>query len=388
MAAAGNLIIPLPCFFKLNPYFATMIKKLDWYILRNFFTTFVFCMLAFTVIAVAVDSSEKTDDFVKTGLSTAQIWKQYYVGFIPHIWGLLFPLFVFIAVIFFTSKMALRSEVIAILASGTTYNRWLRPYFIGGIAFALLLLVANMFAIPKANGIRSEFQTKYLDKDMPQASQQTRCWNCFYKRIDSNTYAGIKYFDVATKAANGFFLEKIHNNKVVYNLRADRIEWDSTQKSWKLTNVVERTIDSMKETVKQTPVKNMALNLHPSELRKDEYLKDKLTSPELERFIKLEEQRATEGLAPLKVELARRSSTPFTVLLLTIIGAIIAGRRTRGGSGLHLAIGIAIAAVFILSDRFSTVFATKSNFHPVLAAWIPNIIFTVVAYYLYRRAPK
>ncbi len=129
-------------------------KKLDWYILRNFFTTFVFCMLAFTVIAIAVDSSEKTDDFVKTGLSTTQLIQQYYIGFIPYIWGLLYPLFVFIAVIFFTSKMALRSEVIAILASGTSYNRWLRPYFIGGLLFAVLLWLASAFTIPKANGVR------------------------------------------------------------------------------------------------------------------------------------------------------------------------------------------------------------------------------------------
>jgi lipopolysaccharide export system permease protein len=144
----------------------------------------------------------------------------------------------------------------------------------------------------------------------------------------------------------------------------------------------------MKETVVVTPVKNMVLNLHPSELLKDDYLKDKLTSPELQRFIRVEEQRATEGLAPLKVELARRGSSPFTVLLLTIIGAILAGRRTRGGSGLHLAIGIGIAAVFILADRFSTVFAIKSNFSPILAAWVPNIIFTFLAFYLYLRAPK
>src|SRR5829696_3575299 len=156
-----------------------MIKKIDWYILRKFFITFIFCMLLFTVIAVAVDSSEHTDDFVKSRLSTSEIIKQYYVGFVPWIWGLLYPLFVFIAVIFFTSKMALRSEVIAILASGTTYNRWLRPYLIGGLVFAAILLLANTYAIPKANEIRGDFQTKYLDAGSVQATQQSRCWNCF-----------------------------------------------------------------------------------------------------------------------------------------------------------------------------------------------------------------
>lgn len=364
-----------------------MVKKLDWYILRKFFVTFLFCMLAFTIIAVAVDSSEKTDDFVKTGLSTAQIFKQYYVGFIPYIWGLLYPLFVFIAVIFFTSKMALRSEVIAILASGTSYNRWLRPYLIGGVIMSLVLLFANMYAIPKANEVRSDFESKYFTKPA-QAAIIGKCDNCFYKRIDSVTYVGIKNFYAPSKTGTWFFMEKVRNNKVFYNLRADRIEWDSLKSTWKIFNVVERTVDSMKETQTQTPEKYINLNLHPSELRKDEFLKDKLTSPELRRYVRMEEQRATEGLAPLKVEMNRRNATPFTVLLLTMIGAIIAGRKTRGGSGLHLAIGIVIAAVFILSDRFSTVFATKGNFPPELAAWMPNIVFTFVAYFLYRKAPK
>ncbi|HVF95971.1 MAG TPA: LptF/LptG family permease [Flavisolibacter sp.] len=365
-----------------------MIKKLDRYILGKFFVTFIFCMLAFTLLAVAVDSSEKTDDFVKTGLSTTQIFRQYYLGFIPYIWGLLYPLFVFIAVIFFTSKMALRSEVIAILASGVSYSRWLRPYVIGGVLMALGLLAANRYGIPRANEVRSDFETKYFNGGPSPSNQQSRCPSCFYKRIDAVTYIGIKYYDAGTKAANAFFMEKVGKNKLVYNLRADRIEWDSTKKSWKALNVVERTIDSMKETITRVPEKYLKLNLQPSELKRDEFLKDKLTSPELARFIRLEEQRATEGLAPLKVELIRRNATPFTVLLLTLIGAIIAGRKTRGGSGLHLAIGIIIAAAFILSDRFSTVFATKSNFPPELAAWMPNIVFSAIAYILYRNAPK
>ena len=362
-------------------------KKIDWYILRKFLSTFVFCMLAFTVVAVAVDSSEKTDDFVKTGLSTSQIISQYYIGFVPFIWGMLFPLFVFIAVIFFTSKMALQSEVIAILASGTTFLRWLRPYIVGGIFLGGVLWFANLYAIPKANEIRNAFESRYFNP-VNTSQGYGRCETCFYKKLDSVTYAGIKYFDASSKSASSFFLSKVKLNKVVYNLRADRIEWDSTKRSWKLTNVVERTISSGGEEVQQFESKYIRLNLKPSELRKDDFLKDKLTSAELQRFITVEEERATEGLAPLKVELARRNATPYTVLLLTLIGAIIAGRKTRGGSGLHLAIGIIIASVYILSDRFSTVFAIKSNFHPVLAAWMPNIVFSIVAIYLYKKAPK
>ena len=166
------------------------------------------------------------------------------------------------------------------------------------------------------------------------------------------------------------------------------MQWDSTKKNWKLINVLERKVDSAKETLTQIPEMNIKLNFKPEELRKDEYLKDKLNTPELVKHIKMEELRGTEGLNTLKMEWHRRSATPISVLVLTLIGAIVAGRKTRGGSGLHLAIGIIIAAVFILSDRFSTVFSVKGNLPPLLAAWIPNIVFSFVAYYLYRRAPK
>src|SRR6476619_5165484 len=197
-----------------------MITKLDWYILKKFFVTFIFCMLLFTVIAVAVDSSEHTDDFVKSKLSTMQIIRQYYVGFIPWIWGLLYPLFVFIAVIFFTSKMAIRSEVIAIIASGTSYNRWLRPYLIAGLVFATVLWFANRYSIPRAIEIKANFQARYIDNPINSQSQERGCAGCIYKRLDSVTYIGIRNYDTALKAAGPFFLEKVRKNKVFYNLRA------------------------------------------------------------------------------------------------------------------------------------------------------------------------
>lgn len=365
-----------------------MITKLDWYILKKFLVTFFFCMLIMTTLAVAIDISEKTDDFVKSGLTTKQIFFDYYIGFIPFIWGMLYPLFVFIAVIFFTSKMALRSEVIAILASGTSYNRWLRPYLIGGLFFATGLFFSARYMLPRANEIRSRFQSTYIDYNAPAANNGSGCWNCIYRRIDSVTYIGMKNYDTATRAAGSFFMEKVRNNKAFYNLRAQRIEWDTTKRNWKLIAVVERTIDSLGENIRQMASMNLDLKLQPKELETDRYLKDNLTTPELKAYIETEEMRATEGLNPLKVEMYRRTATPFTVLLLTMIGAIIAGRKTRGGSGLHLAIGIVIAAIFIVSDRFSTTFSVKGNFPPLIAAWLPNIVFTLVAYYLYRRAPK
>lgn len=359
-------------------------KKLDWYILRKFVTTFIFCMLLFTVIAIAVDSSEKTDDFVKSGLSTRQIVSQYYVAFVPYIWGLLYPLFVFIAVIFFTSKMAGRSEIIAMLATGTTYNRWLRTYVAGGLLFAVVLWFAAAFYIPKANDMRGNFQSKYIDPP-PRAYDNS---NGGYRRVDPNTYMGLKYFDTVSKSGSTFFLDRVHGTQLIYNLRAETIRWDSVKKDWLLSSVVERKVDSMREIVTQFPTMHIDLHMTPEAFRKDQYLKDRLTTPKLREYIKVEELRGSEGVNTLKVERYRRTATCYSVFLLTLIGAIMAGRKTRGGSGLHLALGIIIAAVFIMFDRFSTVFSVKGDLHPMLAAWIPNILFTILAIYLYKKAPK
>jgi lipopolysaccharide export system permease protein len=365
-------------------------QKIDWYILKKFLVTFIFCLLLFTVIAVAVDSSEKADDFVKANLDTKGIINEYYLGFVPWIWSLLFPLFVFIAVIFFTSRMASRSEIIAILASGTSYNRFLRPFLVGGLLLATLLWVGSRYWIPRANIIKSNFQSKYMDKSSDPSNNNTlgSCRTCFYKRIDTNTFIGIRSFDTATKTANSFFMEKVKNNKVIYNLRAETMRWDTATKKWILTNAAERYVDSLGERMKYHPSLSIALNVKPIDFKRDFYLKDKLTTPELVAYIEQEELRGREGLNTYKVERYRRTATPAAVLLLTFIGVVIASRRTRGGSGVHLALGITIAAMFIISDRFSTVFATNGNFHPMLAAWLPNIVFSIVALYFYRKTPK
>ncbi|HEY2722990.1 MAG TPA: LptF/LptG family permease [Chitinophagaceae bacterium] len=361
--------------------------KIDWYILKKFLVTFFFCMFLFTLIAVAVDSSEKTDDFVKSGLNAPQIITQYYFGFVPYIWGLLFPLFVFIAVIFFTSRMAARSEIVAILATGVSYNRFLRPYFVGGLMLALMLWVASRYVIPKAQEIRSNFQTRYIDPYGVKSNSDGER-RPIYKRVDPNTYVGFHSYDTLSKSTDGFYLDRIKDNKVVYNLRADDMKWDTAKRDWKLNNVTERFLNGLHETVRTKPEMHINLNLKPEDLRDDEYLKDKLSTPKLKDYIQKEQLRGSEGLNTLQVELYRRTATPFTVLLLTLIGVVVSSRKVRGGSGLHLAMGIVIAVLFILCDRFSTVFSIKGDFPPLLAAWLPDVVFGGVAYWLYRIAPK
>jgi lipopolysaccharide export system permease protein len=363
-------------------------KILDWYILKKFLVTFVFTIFTITVIAVVIDTSEKADDFVKSGLDTAHIITEYYFGFVPFIISMIFPLIVFIAVIFFTSKMAGRSEIIAILANGVNINRMMRPYLVGGLFLATILWLGNQFVIPIANGIRSDFQIKVIDRNSSYQAASQSSSNSYYQRVDANTFVGIKYYDTSTKAANGFFMEKVSGNKVVYNLRGENIKWDTAKNNWRVENAIERKIYGLKEDVRQVPVMNLNLNVRPQELSRDEYLKDKLITPELNRFIRMEELRGAEGLNTLRVERYRRDATPFSVIILTIIGVVVASRKTRGGSGLPLAIGIVTAAFFVVMDKFSTVFSTKGNLPPLLAAWFPNIIFGVVAIIMYRRAQR
>ncbi len=362
-------------------------KKLDWYILKKFLTTFFFSIFLFTIISVVVDISEKTEDFNRSHLGVKRIITDYYYGFVPHIIALLFPLFVFLAVIFFTSKMAGKSEIIAILASGTSYNRWLRPYWVGGTILAILLWYANQYVVPRANQIRGTFEAKYVDNNSSYNALLSTSSN-IYLRIDSFTYAGIYAYDTLSKRGGPFFAYKVRNGKVIENMRADGIIWDAPTKKWRLEYLVDRKVEPLKEQVSMNFSQNMPFNFKPYDLSRDKYTKDKLTTPELERFIKLEELRGSEGLNDLKVERYRRDATCVTVLLLTLIGAIVGGRKVRGGSGVHLAVGFVTAALFIITDRFSTIFSTKGSLPPLLAAWIPNIIFVFVIMRLYKRAPK
>jgi lipopolysaccharide export system permease protein len=364
------------------------LKKLDWYILKKFLTTFFFCVFLFTIIAVVIDISEKTDDFVKAGLSAKDVFIQYYLGFIPFIDALLFPLFVLIAVIFFTSKLAGRSEIIAILASGTTYNRMLMPYWIGGGFLALLLMFSLAFVIPTANIKKTAFEEKYINVNSTYDPLVENRQHSIYFRIDSFTYAGIRNYDTTSKFGGPFFMHRVKDNQLVYNLRAQSIQWDTITKKWKLLSVVEHNINGLHESVKTQTTLLVSPLFKPLDLSRDEYAKDKLNSPQLHQYIQEQQLRGTEGLNTLQVEEYRRLATPISVLILTLIGAVIATRKVRGGSGAHLAIGFVAGALFILMDRFSTIFSTKGNLPPVIAAWLPNVIFSFVAVYFYRKAPK
>lgn len=367
-----------------------MIKILDWYIIKKFLATTVFMVLIFSLLSGVIDASEKADDFVNANVTGTYILTHYYAGFIPFIISLIFPLMVFIAVIYFTSKMAGRSEIVAILAGGIKFNRFLRPYMIGALFLGGIFWFATQYLIPKANVLRAAFQSKYIDsKSSYEIGQYLSKGNDFYIRIDTNTFAGLRNYDTASKTAyGGFFLDRLNGTRMIYNLRADNLKWNDSTRKWNLENAVERKITGIKEELKIIPKMEINLKVKPSQIRPDKYFKDKMTTPELKTFIQLEEIRGTEGLNDYKVERYRRDATPFSVILLTLMGVVVSSRRTRGGSGLHLAIGIVLASLFVVMDKFSLTFATKGNLPPLIAAWMPNLVFGIVTLWLYRKAPK
>lgn len=362
-------------------------KLIDRYIVKKFLFTFLFCIVAMTILVVIVDLSEKTDDFAKTGLSAKDIITKYYFGFIPHIDAMLFPLFIFISVIFFTSKMANRSEIIAMLSSGISFRRFLLPYFAAGLFFTAILWGVNQYVLPKANEKWSTFNAKYIDFNYGGYVNTATISNKHFK-LDSNTYAGLRYYDTTSRSGSNFMIQKFNDLHLVYSLYAQSIRWDTATNNWHLSRVRMRTVNGLRQHLRDTPSLHVAYNFRPNDLKADVYLKDRMTTPELNQFIRMEKLRGGEDVNTLILEKQNRMATPLTVLILTLIGAIIASKKIRGGSGIHLAIGVLICVSYILVGRFSSVFSMKAEFNPVLAAWIPNIVFGALAYYLYRNASK
>ncbi len=338
------------------------------------------------MIVVVIDISEKTDDFVRSGLSAWRIFVDYYCVFIPRIDAMLFPLFTFIAVIFFTARMADRTEVVAILSSGVSLRRFLLPYWIGGLFLTLLLWAGYHTLLPKANKQWSAFEAKYIPGSLGYTTEFTG--RNYYFRIDSNTYAGLRSFDTISKTGITFFVQKVINNQLVYNLRSDNIAWDTAKRGWRLNGVTERILNGDKETIKRSTKMNMTYNFKPRDLRRDDFLKDRLTTPELNEQISLQKLRGAEGINEFLVERYNRDAIPASVIILTLIGAILSSKKVRGGSGFHLAVGVILSVLYVLMSRMSVVFSSKGNFPPILAAWVPNIIFAILAYYFYKRAAK
>lgn len=354
-------------------------KKIDWYIIRKFLGTFFYAIIILAVIACVIDYAEKMDDF-DAHKAPVLAKLNYYKNFIPHIIALLFPLFVFIATIFFTSKMAYRTEVIAILASGVSFQRYLKPYMAGAIFLSAISFAANHWIVPSANRQRLEFEDKFVHGAYISADRNV------HLRLSKEIYVFMQTYDYGSNMGYRFTLERIQGTELKEKIMADRASYDSVKKIWTLYDVVVRTNNGAAETFeKHAELKKVIKNFTPLDLDEDDAIKEALTTPELDKYIAREKVRGRETLNVYYVEKYRRTSQPFAGIILTVIGACIASRKVRGGSGLHLALGIAISAIYIMALQLTNTYAIKAGLEPMIAVWIPNAVFGLLAAYLFVR---
>lgn len=354
-------------------------KKIDWYITRKFLGTFFYAIVILAVIACVIDYAEKMDDF-DAHKAPVLAKLNYYKNFIPHIIALLFPLFVFIATIFFTSKMAYRTEVIAILASGVSFQRYLRPYIISAIFLSTISFAANHWVVPSANRQRLDFEDKFVHGSYISADRNV------HLRLSKDSYVFMQHYDYKVNMGYRFTMERIVGTELREKIMAERASYDSVKKEWTLFEVRIRTNNGLAEKYeRKTELKKKIPNFTPLDLDEDDAIKEALTTPELKKYIAREKLRGRETLNVFYVEEYRRTSQPFAAIILTVIGACIACRKVRGGSGLHLALGIAISAIYIMALQLTNTYAIKAGLEPMIAVWIPNFAFGLVALYLYIR---
>jgi len=355
------------------------LKKLDRYIIGKFYRTFLFCIFLFALISCVIDYSEKVDNIVQKKAPLVEVLI-YYQNFIPHITALLFPLFIFIATIFFTSMMAYKSEVIAILCSGVSFQRYLLPYFVGGGFLCLISLYANHYIIPNANRLRVAFEDKYInDGNFAYPGENV------HLALSKEKFIYIQSFNFNSGIGNHFTAETIKGTLLTEKIMAEVITYDSLKNKWVLKDIIIRRNNGLKEQLIRVPEMTLSYPFVPADLRRNEAIKEALTTPQLKQFIATESLRGRDNLNFFYVELYRRSAQPVAGLILIIMGVCIASRKIRGGSGLHLALGIAISAIYIMFMQFFGTFSTKAAFSPLLATWIPNFIFGGITYYLYRK---
>lgn len=362
-----------------------MFKTLDKYIIKKFLGTFFFSVLLFSLISVVMSFSEKVNKFLDHNLSAEVVLKEYYIHFIPYINALLWPLFSLIAVVFFTSRLARNSEVISALNAGMSFTRFLRPYLIGAFFLATVHFVANHFIIPKGNKTMLTFENKYFYPN----NDETKRHN-IHMFLDAESKIYLKNFRKGDTIGRDFRLEKFQDNEIVYLLEASTIKWKGKPDKWEIRNYSIQEFDDEEESLilnEKTPL-DTSFAFTPWDLERYSNQKEMMTTPELQAFIANEKRRGLGATRKMQVEMHRRTADPITIIILTIIGAAIAARKIRGGMGLHLAMGIAIGALFIVMSQFSLTFANNLNVSSSFAVWIPNILFGIASIILVIKAQK
>ena len=361
------------------------LKRLDQYIIVKFIGTYIFSIILIISIAIVFDFNENLAKFSNNNAPWRAIIFDYYANFVPYFANLFSPLFVFIAVIFFTSKLAGNSEVIAMLACGTSFRRLMRPYMLSAALIAAVNYYLGAYIIPHGNIIKQNFETLYKNKRKNTSAQNVQL------QVGPGVIAFIQQYDNLTKRGYGFTLDKFEEKKLVSHLTANVVQYDTiseTRYHWKALNYKIRTLRGLREYIKSGTEIDTMIMMEPMDLVFSKGQQETFTSAELKRYISKQQERGSVNVVQYEVEYHKRIATSFASFILTIIGASLSARKRKGGMGLALGIGLALSFTYILLQTVSATFAIQANTPPMLAAWIPNIIYVFIAYFCYRQAPN
>ena len=366
-----------------NPF--RYIKRIDWYIIKKFIGTYIFSILLIISISIVFDVNENLAKFSQYHAPLEAIVFDYYANFVPYFANLFSALFVFISVIFFTSKLAGNSEFIAMLATGMSFKRLLRPYMITCVLLAGLSYYLSAYVIPHGTVIRQNFETMYKNKRKNTSAENVQL------QVGRGVIAYIQHYDNTMKKGYGFCLDKFENKKLVSHLTAMEVQYDTISDSkyhWKLTNWKIRRLKGLREHITSGAEKDSVIMMEPTDLVYSKGQQETFTSPELKDYISKQIDRGSGNVVQYQVEYHKRIASSFASFILTIIGASLSSRKRKGGMGMYLGIGLALSFTYIMMQTVSATFAINAYFPPMLAAWIPNIVFAVIAFVCYRHAPS
>ena len=361
------------------------INILDWYIIKKFIGTYIYSIVLIISISIVFDYNEHMAKFASTHAPWRAIIFDYYANFIPYFANLFSPLFVFIAVIFFTSKLASNSEIIAMLAAGTSFRRLMRPYMLSAAFIAVVNFGLGAYIIPQGNVVLQNFETLYKNKKRHTSAQNVQL------QVGPGIIAYIQQYDNNAKRGYGFSLDQFENKKLVSHMTANVIQYDTisdTRNHWKVINYKIRTLKGLREHITTGAELDTMIMMEPMDLVFNKGQQETFTSPELRRYISKQQERGSVNVVQYEVEYHKRIATSFASFILTIIGASLSSRKRKGGMGLYLGIGLALSFSYILLQTVSATFAINAGWPAMLAAWMPNIIYAFIAYFCYRQAPN
>lgn len=367
-------------------------KLLDWHILKRFLSTFIFVVLILLAVITVIDLTDKMDKFAKAGVTAGQI-AGYYVDYVYWIGSLVTPITIFIATVYVCAQMAGRTEIVAILSSGVSFKRFLLPFFVGALLVAIASFVLTGWIIPNSNKTRLAFEVQYL-KNKYYFDKRN-----IHIQVASDEILYLQSYNNITNVGYHFTIEKFEGKKLIEKLTANRIEWDTTKQKWTIHDYKIKKIDKIFETAsnpsaatKESVVSgtklDTALVIHPKEFESDYRKYDGMTLPELNAYIETLRARGSAGVEPYIVEKHTRYTSPFTIFILVFMGAIVSSRKSRGGTGLQIALGFALSFVFILFFTLFRTFAEAGSTPPQISVWIPNIVFGIISLLMYKYLPR